>query len=94
VLSQFITQTASLPDFVTLVGAERNGGFSYGNNVGLRHWLAEHEAPNYVLLLNPDTIVREDALSELVRFMDANTDVGIAGVVSHVVPPPASHACW
>jgi N-acetylglucosaminyl-diphospho-decaprenol L-rhamnosyltransferase len=79
VLSQLIAKNAPLPDFVTLVRAERNGGFSYGNNVGLRHWLAEHETPDYVLLLNPDTIVRKDALPELVRFMDANPGVGIAG---------------
>jgi GT2 family glycosyltransferase len=91
VLSQLIAKTAPLSDFVTLVGAERNGGFSYGNNVGLRHWLAEHEAPDYVLLLNPDTIVRKDALSELVRFMDAKTDVGIAG--SRLEDPDGTPQC-
>src|SRR5439155_18843185 len=36
--------------------------------------------PQYVYLLNPDTIVLPDALRELVRFLDAHPDVGIAGV--------------
>lgn len=91
VLSQLIAKTAPLSDFVTLVGAEKNGGFSYGNNVGLHHWLAEHEAPDYVLLLNPDTIVRKDALSELVHFMDANAEVGIAG--SRLEDPDGTAQC-
>ena len=35
--------------------------------------------PEYVLLLNADTIVTPDAVSRLVRFMDQNPLVGIAG---------------
>jgi N-acetylglucosaminyl-diphospho-decaprenol L-rhamnosyltransferase len=36
-------------------------------------------APRYVLLLNPDTVVRGDALATMVRFMDANPQVGLCG---------------
>jgi hypothetical protein len=35
--------------------------------------------PQYVLLLNPDTVARDGALSELLAYMDANPKVGIAG---------------
>jgi GT2 family glycosyltransferase len=35
--------------------------------------------PPYVLLLNPDTIVHPGAIDELVKFMDAHPQVGIAG---------------
>jgi len=35
--------------------------------------------PEYIWLLNPDTIVLDGALTELVRFMDENPTVGIAG---------------
>jgi N-acetylglucosaminyl-diphospho-decaprenol L-rhamnosyltransferase len=35
--------------------------------------------PPYILLLNPDTIVRPGALQALVDFMDKHPDVGIAG---------------
>lgn len=78
-LSKFLDDNPDLARFVTLVAAERNGGFSYGNNVGVRHWLKDHEPPEYVLLLNPDTISRPRAFQELLQFMDANRDVGIAG---------------
>ena len=78
-LSKFIDQTTPLADFVTLLPAERNGGFSYGNNFGIRHWLTHNGPPDYVLLLNPDTVVRPGALRELIQFMDRHKDVGIAG---------------
>jgi N-acetylglucosaminyl-diphospho-decaprenol L-rhamnosyltransferase len=56
-----------------------NGGFAHGNNAAIRPALRSDEPPRYVLLLNPDTIVRPGALSALVGFMDARPEVGIAG---------------
>jgi hypothetical protein len=58
---------------------ERNGGFAYGNNAAIRPALQSTHPPIYVLLLNPDTIVRPGALKALVDFMDEHPDVGIAG---------------
>ena len=56
-----------------------NGGFAYGNNRGMEAALAGDDKPQYVYLLNPDTVVLPDALRELVTFMDAHPEVGIAG---------------
>ncbi len=64
--------------WVTVIAAPRNGGFAYGNNVGIRAALASPET-EYVLLLNPDTVVRPGALDALVAFMDAHPRAGIAG---------------
>lgn len=72
------------PD-VELIVSEVNGGFSYGNNIGLRALGycgagdVRADAPRYALLLNPDTEVPPTAFYEMVRFMDANPEVGIAG---------------
>lgn len=57
----------------------RNGGFAYGNNGGIRPALKSDSPPDYVLLLNPDTIVRPRAISELVLFMEQRPEVGITG---------------
>jgi GT2 family glycosyltransferase len=35
--------------------------------------------PRYVLILNPDTLVDEDALAEMVRFMDQAAGAGVCG---------------
>ena len=56
-----------------------NGGFAYGNNEAIRPALAGEDKPQYVLLLNPDTIVLPAAIGALLDFMDANPQAGIAG---------------
>src|SRR3954469_21641846 len=57
----------------------RNGGFSYGNNEAIRPAMESNDPPEYVLLLNPDTIVRPGAIRALLDFMNANPKAGIAG---------------
>jgi hypothetical protein len=63
---------------VTLVLAPKNGGFAYGNNLGIRT-VYERGRPNYVYLLNPDTKVRPGAIAALVEFLEHHPQVGIAG---------------
>lgn len=58
---------------------DRNGGFAFGNNEGIRPYLESADKPELVLLLNPDTVSRPGAIPTLVRYMDEHPDVGIAG---------------
>jgi N-acetylglucosaminyl-diphospho-decaprenol L-rhamnosyltransferase len=64
--------------WVTLVTSSINGGFAYGNNLGIEHAYSSG-TPSYVYLLNPDTQVRPGAIASLVRFMQAHPQVGIVG---------------
>ncbi len=64
--------------WVKLLSAPKNGGFAYGNNLGIEAAYARGQ-PDYVYLLNPDTEVRPGAIGTLVRFLEAHPDVGIAG---------------
>jgi GT2 family glycosyltransferase len=56
-----------------------NRGFTGGNNAVIRPALESDNPPEYVLLLNADTLVQEHAFNTLVAFMDAHPKVGIAG---------------
>ena len=59
---------------VHLIACTENVGFPRGNNLGL------HEARgDYLLLLNPDTVIVDDALAVLVSYLQANPDVGVVG---------------
>lgn len=60
---------------VRFVRSAHNLGFARANNIVIRQSRGE-----YVLLLNPDTIVGEDALKASVDFMDAHEDAGAVGV--------------
>ena len=64
---------------ITFMPLPDNGGFAYGNNCAIRPALEAGNPPKYVLLLNPDTIVRPNAISALIAFMNENTKIGIAG---------------
>ena len=65
-------------EWVTLIAAPRNGGFAYGNNLGVERAYADGQ-PAYVYLLNPDAQVRPGAIGVLVRFLEAHPRAGIAG---------------
>ena len=56
-----------------------NRGFTGGNNAVIRPALESNDPPEYVLLLNADTVVKEHALDTLVAFMNERPRVGIAG---------------
>ena len=61
------------PD-VHLIENEENVGFATANNQALRE-----ANGRYLLILNPDTLVQEDTLEALVRFMDGHEQAGAVG---------------
>ena len=64
--------------WVRLIENQENMGFSRANNIAIREARGE-----YVLLLNPDTIVEEATLREVLRFMEEHPKAGGAGVMMH-----------
>ena len=62
------------PD-IHFISNTENVGYSRANNQAIRESKGE-----YVLLLNPDTIVAEDTLKGCVDFLDAHPKVGATGV--------------
>ncbi len=60
---------------VHLIVNDHNPGFAKANNQAIR--LARGE---YVLLLNPDTVVEEDTFRKCIAFMDAHPEAGGLGV--------------
>lgn len=61
------------PD-VTIIASEENLGFARANNLAIRNSHGQ-----YVLLLNPDTIVAEETFSDFISFMDSTPDAGGCG---------------
>lgn len=59
---------------VTLIAANENVGFPRGNNMGIAK-----AHGRYILLLNPDTILHENALVHMVDYLENHLDVGVVG---------------
>jgi len=62
---------------IVLIENRRNLGFAEGNNVGIRYAL--RKGADYILLLNNDTIVDKNLLTELVRIAESDYRIGICG---------------
>ena len=80
--------------WVTLIEAPRNGGFAYGSNVAIRAMRSRGALPDFVMFLNPDTIVRPGALRILVDFMHTHPNVGIAGGCSEDADGTSQFCCF
>ena len=63
---------------LTLIRTGGNLGFAGGNNVGIR-FAIKHLAPDFVWLLNTDTLADPEALSALVTRAMLGRDIGIVG---------------
>jgi GT2 family glycosyltransferase len=59
---------------VNLIENKENVGFAKANNQAIKKCTGD-----YILLLNPDTLVLQNAVEKMVDFMDANPTVGICG---------------
>ncbi len=62
------------PEVHLIVNAD-NPGFAKANNQAIRQCQGE-----YILLLNPDTVVEEDTFEKCAQFMDAHPEAGALGV--------------
>jgi GT2 family glycosyltransferase len=68
---------------VTLIASQENLGFPRGNNVGIKRARGRQ-----ILLLNPDTIIIDDALPVMVSYLDQHMDVG--GLGAQLLNPDGS----
>jgi len=66
-------------DWVSLIVSPENGGYSKGNNLAIRPALASDSPPDYIWLLNPDTVVLQNTVQPLINFLVEHPHVGIVG---------------
>jgi N-acetylglucosaminyl-diphospho-decaprenol L-rhamnosyltransferase len=64
---------------VALIASADNIGFVKGNNLALAQLLRAAPAPEYLWLLNPDTIVQPGAVRTLLAFMQSHPRCGLLG---------------
>jgi len=62
---------------LVLIQTGSNLGFTGGNNVGIRFALANNA--DYIWLLNYDTVISSDSLTEMVNVAEADQNIGVVG---------------
>lgn len=78
---------------VTLLQRPTNLGFCAGVNLGTEHALAADPPPDYIWLLNPDTVLAPETLSELVA-VARETGAGIVSAPDSSRPGYAGQGRW
>lgn len=68
---------------VVFLPQESNTTYTNGNNIA-----ASSASGEYVLLLNPDTVIAADAIAKAVKVLDA--EPGLAGIAARLVNPDGS----
>jgi hypothetical protein len=61
-------------EWVFFVQANCNGGFSYGNNIGIKACKAD-----FYLLLNSDAYIRPGAIDEMLHSFNSDSSIGLVG---------------
>ena len=59
---------------INYIKSEKNLGMGGGNNLGVKNSKGE-----FILILNPDTLIKKDAIGVLYHYIRANKEVGVVG---------------
>ena len=63
-----------------VIDSRANGGYSFGNNLGLKAaGFPEAARFRYAMLLNPDTETPPDSFTTMIAYMEAHPDIGVLG---------------
>lgn len=71
-----------------LLKNNENYGFAEGNNIAIRYALSFLK-PDYILLLNNDTVVDPGFLDELIRTAETDSGIGVLGPTIYDYKPPS-----
>jgi len=72
---------------LNLLLLEKNLGYSRGNNIGIAFTMKFFN-PDFIFLLNNDTVIESNCLTELVKFNELNEKIGISGPRIHLYDIP------
>jgi hypothetical protein len=62
---------------VHVIKSDKNGGYSYGNNYGLKYLENLSEKYDYVVISNPDVEVKENAFNACFKELEENSKIAV-----------------
>lgn len=61
---------------IKVIQTDKNGGYGYGNNVGIRYSINEFQS-DYILVSNPDVHFSDECVIKMSYFLENNNEYGI-----------------
>lgn len=77
---QLLPEKANGHAVLTFIWSDKNGGFAYGNNIGLRY-TQQFPEPHFTWLLNNDTVLFKDTMATMVAFYTSQSQTQKVGMV-------------
>lgn len=62
---------------VDVIEAPLNGGYSYGNNYGVKHLNEEKEEYDYIIFSNPDITISKEAIENSLKVLEEDKNVAV-----------------
>lgn len=62
---------------VKVIRADKNGGYDYGNNFGVKYLQSQDEKYDYIIVSNPDIEIEEEAIKHCLQVLEENKNVAI-----------------
>ncbi len=78
---------------VEVISSDKNGGYAYGNNIGLRY-LEKIGNYEFVAISNPDVYVDENTIKECIKYLNESKKVAIVSPRMNFINGPARRAAW
>ncbi len=80
---------------VIVIQSEKNGGYDYGNNFGVKYLQSKNEEYDYIIISNPDIEVTEEAIKHCLSVIDKDEKIGvIAPRMFNKENKPIRRSCW
>ncbi len=73
---------------ITIIESDYNGGYSYGNNIGINKAIID--GCDYILISNPDVVYYEDTIETLYNDIVSNDKIGVIGPSTPSLDQPES----
>lgn len=62
---------------IVVIKSDKNGGYSYGNNYGIRYLESKNEQYDYLIISNPDIDIEIEAIENCLQVLENDSDIGI-----------------
>ena len=72
-----LTNELAGEDGVTVVESDYNGGYSYGNNFGIK--IAVQDGCDYILISNPDIVYYDKCIDTMLDTLNSDERIGVVG---------------
>ena len=79
-------------DRVALIKTNKNGGYGYGNNFGIKYAFV-HLKSKYVLICNPDVIINNNCINYILAAFD-DSNIAVVTAMQHINGKPIANYAW